>query len=169
MATRNSRGETDLSPRRVGVHFRKLACRSDAVDEGQTEGRLNGLDFGARARSTGPPHEREAAHPGRLSGRTRQIAGRANPFVAGSSVLEGQVNGKNIAHTADEEPARHDPTRRSNKGMKLTRPEHIGASQLIPGVGRTNASGTMTMLMEDQARGRSHSTAGHRFKCTGSA
>ena len=26
-----------------------------------------------------------------------------------------------------------------NKGMKLTRPERIGASQLIPGVGRTEA------------------------------
>jgi hypothetical protein len=26
----------------------------------------------------------------------------------------------------------------SNKGMKLTKPEHIGASQLIPGVRRTN-------------------------------
>jgi hypothetical protein len=27
-----------------------------------------------------------------------------------------------------------------NKGMKLTKPEHNGASQLIPGVGRTLAS-----------------------------
>ena len=141
MATTNSRGETDLSPRRVGVHFRKLACRSDAVDEGQTEGRLNGLDFGARARSTGPPYGREAAHPGRLSGRTRRVAGRANQFVAGSSVLEGQVNGTNVAHTADEEPAPHDRTRRSNKGMKLTRSAPAKKPrplQLIPSVRQTS-------------------------------
>ena len=137
MAATDSCGETDLGPRRVGIHFRKLACRSDAVDEGQTEGRLNGLDFGARARSTGPPHEREAAHPGRLSGGTRRIAGRANPFVAESSVLEGQVNGKSVVRTANEGPAPHDPPRRSNKGMKLTSVERIGRSQLIPRVGRT--------------------------------
>jgi hypothetical protein len=30
----------------------------------------------------------------------------------------------------------------SNKGMKQTKPEHIGASQLIPGVGRTVAGAT---------------------------
>jgi hypothetical protein len=153
MATRSSFGETDLSPRRVGIHLGKLACRSDAVDEGQTEERLNGLDFGARARSTGPPHEREAAHPGRFPGRTRRIAGRATSFSTGSSVPEGQVNGQNVAHRADGEPARHDRTRRSNKGMKLTKlsaawlpgwacrlmPAPAGsdagtASQLIPGV-----------------------------------
>ena len=137
MATTNSSGETDLSPRRVGIHFRKLACRSDAVDEGQTEERVNGLDFGARARSTGPPHEGESAHPGRLSGRTRRGAGRANPFVAQWSVLEGQGNGTHVAHTAEEEPAPLDATRRSNKGMKLTSVERIGRSQLIPGVRRT--------------------------------
>jgi hypothetical protein len=28
----------------------------------------------------------------------------------------------------------------SNKGMKLTKPEHIGALQLIPGVRRTRGS-----------------------------
>jgi hypothetical protein len=121
MATRNSCGETDLSPRRVGIHLGKLACRSDAVDEGQTEERLNGLDFGARARSTGPPCEREAAHPGRASGRTRRIADRPNLFVTRSSVLEGQVNGKAVAHTADEEPAPRGSTRRSNNRMQLTR------------------------------------------------
>ena len=119
MATRNSCGETDLGPRRVGIHFRKLACRSDAVDE--VLGWRGGQDFGARARSTGPPHEGYAAHPGRLSGRTRRIAGRGNSFFAGSSVLEGQVNGQNVAHTADEEPAPQGPTRRSNKRMQLTK------------------------------------------------
>ena len=121
MATKNSCGETDLSPRRVGIHFRKLACRSDAVDEGQTAKRLNGLDFVARARSTGPPHEREAAHPGRLSSRTRRVAGRANLPVTRSSELEGQVNGKAVGHTADEEPAPQGPTGRSNKRMQLTK------------------------------------------------
>jgi hypothetical protein len=153
MATTNSRGETDLSPRRVGVHFRKLACRSDAVDEGQTEGRLNGLDFGARARSTGPPYGREAAHPGRLSDRTRRVAGRAYQFVAGSSVLEGQVNGTNVAHTADEEPAPHDRTRRSNKGMKLTRSAPAKKPrplQLIPSVGRTPGNRWMVRGSERQ-------------------
>ena len=137
MATTNSFGETDLSPRRVGIHFRKLACRSDAVDEGQTEERVNGLDFGARSRSTGPPHEGEPAHPGRLSGRTRGIAGRANPFVAQRSVLEGQGNGTHVAQTPEEEVAPLDATRRSNKRMQLTKHEHNGASQLIRRVGRT--------------------------------
>jgi hypothetical protein len=31
----------------------------------------------------------------------------------------------------------HQVTTPSNKGMKLTKPEHIGALQLIPGVRRT--------------------------------
>jgi hypothetical protein len=63
MGRRNSWAETDLGPRRVGIHSRKLACRSDAVDEVLTDGRLNGLDFGARSRSTGPPHESDRAWP----------------------------------------------------------------------------------------------------------
>jgi hypothetical protein len=119
MATTSSCGELDLGPRRVGIHFRKLACRSDAVDE--VLGWRDVQDFGARARSTGPPHEGSAAHPGRLSGRPRRIAGRANSSFAGFSVLEGQVNGQDVAHRADGEPARHDPPRRSNKRMQLTK------------------------------------------------
>ncbi len=57
MATEKSCGQLDLGPRRVGIHFRKLACRSDAVDEVLTDGGVTGQDFGARARSTGPPHQ----------------------------------------------------------------------------------------------------------------
>jgi hypothetical protein len=67
MATEESCDQLDLGPRRVGIHFRKLACRSDAVDEVLTDGGVNGLDFGARARSTGPPHEKDPGHPGRLN------------------------------------------------------------------------------------------------------
>ncbi len=119
MATTNSCGEADLGPRRVGIHFRKLACRSDAVDE--VLGWRDVQDFGARARSTGPPHEGYVAHPGRLSGRTRRIAGRANLFATRSSELEGQVNGRAVSHTADEEPAPQSPTSRSNKRMQLTK------------------------------------------------
>jgi len=33
MGSTNSCRQTDLGPRRVGIHFRKLACRSDARDE----------------------------------------------------------------------------------------------------------------------------------------
>ena len=53
MGSTNSCREADLGPRRVGISFRKLACRSDAVDEVLTAVRLNGLDFGAA-------HDRQA-------------------------------------------------------------------------------------------------------------
>jgi hypothetical protein len=33
MVSTNSCRQADLGPRRVGIHFKKLACRSDAVDE----------------------------------------------------------------------------------------------------------------------------------------
>jgi hypothetical protein len=116
MATTNSCGEMDLGPRRVGIHFRKLACRSDAVDEVLTEGRVNGLDFGARARSTGPPHEGEPARPGRARvlyrrsfwlGRLRRyrVCRRA---TAGQSRFSTNTRGLVLA-------------RRSNEAMKLTR------------------------------------------------
>jgi hypothetical protein len=40
-----------------------------------------------------------------------------------------------------------------NKGMKLTKPERIGASQLIPGVGPTFASAkTMTIAEVDDGK-----------------
>jgi hypothetical protein len=79
MATEKSCEQVDLGPRRVGIHFRKLACRSDAVDEVLTDGRPNGLDFGARARSTGPPHEGDLGHPGRLDPCLRAWASPALP------------------------------------------------------------------------------------------
>ena len=54
MASTKSCGETDLSPRRVGIHFRKLACRSDAVGEA--------LPDTLRIRASTPAHDRQAHH-----------------------------------------------------------------------------------------------------------
>lgn len=51
MGTKESCGEMDLSPRRVGIHFRNLACRSDAC--GEVLGRVV-------ERTSTPAHDRQA-------------------------------------------------------------------------------------------------------------
>jgi len=144
MATTNSCGEMDLGPRRVGIHFRKLACRSDAVDEVLTDGRLNGLDFGARARSTGPPHEGEPARPRRVRvlyrrsfwlGRLRRdrVCRRATP---GQSRFTTNPRSLVLA-------------RRSNKAMKLTRGGWCGSD-----VGARLSSRRTSVIVRGRGRSR---------------
>jgi hypothetical protein len=53
MGSKEMCGEVDLGPRRVGIHFRKLACRSDAVDEVLT-------DSGSTVWTSAPAHDRQA-------------------------------------------------------------------------------------------------------------
>ena len=75
VATTNSSGETDLSPRRVGIHFRKLACRSDACGEALVDT--------WRVRASTPAHDRQAHH----------VKGHpATPL--GSRVVLGGVHGQ---------------------------------------------------------------------------
>ena len=102
MVTTNSFGQTDLSPRRVGIHFRKLACRSDAVDEGQTEERLNGLDFGARARSTGFLHEGEFGPSGGLGGRCLGTSGWVSSVTTASPRLTVKTSAQSTVTTTWE-------------------------------------------------------------------
>jgi hypothetical protein len=156
MATTNSCGEMDLGPRRVGIHFRKLACRSDAVDEVLTEGRLNGLDFGARARSTGPPHEGEPARPGRARvmyrrsfwvGRLRRY-GVCRRATAGQSRFSTNTRGPRPREAVQRGDEADEGRLEARGTMELGR--HLGRtavivrghrrsrpSQLIASVGRT--------------------------------
>ena len=67
-----------------------LARRSARIDEVLTDGMLNGLDFGARARSTGLPRDRPSGGSAGLSGRSRGTAGWASPGDAGWARLSGR-------------------------------------------------------------------------------
>jgi hypothetical protein len=143
VATKNSRRETDLGPRRVGIHFRKPACRSDAVDEVLTDGGVNGLDFGARARSTGPPHEGEPAPPGAGS------CPRSSALLAGAAGVSG-------VRTSKTEPERTVTNtwgfvlaRRPNKAMKLTRGGWCGSD-----VGARQSSRRTVVIVRGPGRSR---------------
>ena len=137
MLTKSSPTETDLSPRRVGRHFRKLACRSDPVGEDLTAG-------GSTVWSSTPGHDRQAL----LLSRAVRLGGFVTP--AGLYRLYGASAGS----TESSGPAqwfcrtqwgRHDvdrTERRPNKGMNLTSALtrfarwHGQRSQVMPGVGR---------------------------------
>ena len=110
--TKNSPTETDLSPRRVGRHFRKLACRSDPVGEDLTAG-------GSTVWSSTPGHDRQAL----LLSRAVRLGG----FVASAGLC--RLYGASAGSTESSGPARwfsrtqrgrHDvdrTERRPNKGI----------------------------------------------------
>ncbi len=140
MLTKYSPTETDLSPRRVGTHFRKLACRSDPVDEVLTAG-------GSTVWTSAPGHDRQAL----LMSRTVRLGGVVAP--AGLYRLYGARSGSaGFAESAQwfsRPPSRNqqesdEAEKRPNKGMKLTSalPRfarwHGRRSQLMPGVRRTS-------------------------------
>ena len=64
MATKNSCEQVDLGPRRVGIHSGSWPV--DLARAAKSSGG-DGEDFDARAGSTGPPHEGDPGHPGRLN------------------------------------------------------------------------------------------------------
>ncbi len=75
---------------------------------------------------------RAGTGPGLLAGRTD----------AGLDLRENQPNLGRAGHARVGVSGMR--TARSNKGLKLTRPEHIGASQLNPGVRPLHAGGTLS-------------------------
>jgi hypothetical protein len=113
MATTKSRHQLDLGPRRVGVHFRKPACRSVACGEVLVRG--VGEDFDARARSTGPPHEEGgSARCGRFAPLVGGFQGR--PWYGSARCAPQQQASASTTNIRGSVLAR-----RSNKAMQLTR------------------------------------------------
>jgi hypothetical protein len=127
--TRNSSGEMDLSPRRVGTHFRKLACRSDPVDEVLTAG-------GSTVWTSAPGHDRQALLMSRTVRLGRLVVSTGHYRPHGLR-LGSPHSGESTQWFTRTESGSHEivgSDRRPNKAMKLTKPEHIGALQLIAGV-----------------------------------
>jgi hypothetical protein len=67
MATTKSCSQLDLGPRRVGIHFRKPACRSVACDEVLARGLV---------RTSTPAHDRQALLIQGSRGRSGQFGSR---------------------------------------------------------------------------------------------
>jgi hypothetical protein len=144
MASTNSWGQTDLGPRRVGVHFRKLACRSDAVDE--VLGFRGGQDFGARPLSTGPPREGEPGRLGRIGACSPRLWLRG---VGCYRVADAEP--RDLARTSGTNTGGSVLAWRPNKAMKLTRGGWCGSdvgarlssrrtAVIVRGLGRSRPS-----------------------------
>ena len=135
MLTKDSSAETDLGPRRVGTHFRKLACRSDPVDEVLTAG-------GSTVWTSAPGHDRQALLMSRTVrlGRFVFSAALGRRYGTQAGFPEARDSTQWFSRTRSRSHGTDDTKRRPNKALKLTSAEHIERSQLNASVGPTVAS-----------------------------